>query len=150
MKPTRSHYFYAQNWPAWIWFTVVPLLPALLVAIALGTPPDFAAPGSEAKSYYTLIGITWLLGLCVAGLVGWFVLGTLYQARAEINGYPFHAGDRVEILVGANRGRVVRVVEVWDWRGNLRVDLGEFARPGARVHFHFAQVIRADDAGPRA
>ena len=118
------------------------------MASALGTPPDLSTLGAEAKSYLFLLGITWLLGLCVAGLVGWFILGTLYHYRAEFNGYPFRPGDHVEILVGANRGRVVQVVEVWDWRGNLRVDLGEFARPGARTYFHFAQVIRADDAEP--
>lgn len=59
-------------------------------------------------------------------------------------------GDRVELLVGANRGRVVRVVEVWDWRGDLRVDLGEFAKPRARTLFGFAQVIKRSDAEPPA
>jgi hypothetical protein len=147
VKPTRWHYFYAQNWPAWIWFTVVPLLPTLPMAYALGAPPGLSSFGTEAKNYLLLLGVTWFLGLCIAGLVGWFILGTLYQYRAELNGYPFQVGDRVEILVGANRGRVATVAEVWDWRGNLHVDLGEFGKPGAKTQFHFAQVIKLSNAG---
>lgn len=142
------HYFYAQNWPAWIWFTVVPLLCVLLMASALGTPPDISALGAEAKSYLLLLGITWLLGYCAAGLVGWFILGPIYHYRAELNGAPFQTGDRVQILVGQNRGRVVRVAEVRDWRGDLRVDLGELANRKGKTMFHFAQVIKVDDAEP--
>jgi len=39
---------------------------------------------------------------------------------------------------------------VWDWRGDLRVDLGEFAKPRARTLFGFAQVIKRSDAEPPA
>jgi hypothetical protein len=148
VKPTRLHYFYAQNWPAWIWFTAIPLLAVLLMAKALGTTPDLSALEVEAKSYLFLLGITWLLGFCVAGLVGWFILGPLYHYRAELNGYPFRPGDRVEILVRANRGRIVLVAEVRDWRGDLRVILPESASRKGKTMFHFAQVIKVNDAEP--
>jgi hypothetical protein len=148
MKPTRMHYFYAQNWPAWIWFTVAPLLCVLIMANALGTPPHLYALGVEAKSYLFLLGLAWLLGYLVAGLLGWFIFGPVYHYRAELNGAPFQPGDRVQILVGRDRGRVVRVAEVWDWRGDLRVDLGDLAGRKRRTIFGFAQVIRATDAEP--
>lgn len=115
------------------------------MAYALGTPPELSPFGGEAKNYLLLLGLTWFLGLCVAGLVGWVVLGTLYQYRAELNGYPFQVGDRVQILVGTNRGRIATVIEVWEWRGDLHVDLAEFARPRARTRFHFAQIVRVPD-----
>ena len=149
MAATRVHYFYAQNWPARIWIVAVPSLCVLLMAGALGSPPEIAGFQPEAKSYLFLLGIALLLGICVAALLGPFILGPLYHYRAELNGYPFQPGDRVEILVGANCGRVVRVVEEWAFRGGeLRVDLGEFAHPKARTSFHFTEVIRVDDAEP--
>ena len=122
MKPTRAQYFFARNWPARILVVIVPLLFAYLMARGLGPVPRLAGLGPEARSYLLLLGIALLLGLCVVALLAPFVLGPIYHYRAELNGAPFQAGDRVEILVGANRGQVARVVEVWDWRGNLRVE----------------------------
>jgi len=148
MKPTRVHYFYAQNWPARIWIVIIPSLCVVLMARALGTPPKIGGFQADARSYLILLAIAWLLGLCVAALLGTFILAPLYRYRAQLNGYPFQPGDRVEILVGASRGRVVHVVEVCDWRGSLRLDLGELASPRARTSFHFAQVIKATDAEP--
>ena len=84
--------------------------------------------------------------MCVAALLGPFILGPIYHYRGVLNGYPFQPGDRVQILVGANRDRIVQVVEVWDWRGDLRVNLGEFATPRARTFFQFTQVIKVTDA----
>jgi hypothetical protein len=148
MKPTRVHYFYAQNWPGWIWIVVFPVLSVALMAIGLGRPPEMVGLDADAKAYLVLLGIALVLGICVAALLGPFILGPLYHYRAEVNGYPYRPDDRVEILVGANRGRVVRVVEVWDWRGDLRVDLGEFAGSRARTFFGFAQVMKVSDAEP--
>lgn len=142
--PTRLHYFYAQNWPAWIWFTVAPLVPVLVVARALGTPPDLSAFGPEARSYLFLLGVTWLLGYLVSGLVGWFIFGPLYHYRAEVNGYPFRPGDRVEILVGPSRGRVVRVADVWEQRGEVRVEAPESAGGKKRTVYQFTQVIKVN------
>ena len=146
MKPTRVHYFYAQNWPAWIWIVIIPTLCVVLMARALGPPPEIAGFQAEAKNYLFLLGSALLLGICVAALLGPFILGPLSHYRAELNGYPFQPGDWVEILVGANCGHVVQVIEVRDWRGDLRVDLGEFARPKARTFFQFTQVVKATDA----
>jgi len=146
MKPTRIHYFYAQNWPAWIWFAVAPLLGVLIMASALGAPPDLTTLGAEAKIYFFLLGLAWILGYLAAGLLGWFLLGPIYHYRAELNGAPFQPGDRVQILVGRDRGRVVRVAEVRDWRGDLRVDLGELADLKGRAIFHFAQIIKVTNA----
>ncbi len=50
--------------------------------------------------------------------------------------------------LGKDRGRVARVAERRDWRGDLRVDLGESAPPKARTLFRFAQVIKTGDAEP--
>jgi hypothetical protein len=92
----------------------VPSLFVLLMAKPLAPAPEIAGFEGETKSYLFLVGIALLLGFCVVALVGPFILGPIYDYRAELNGVPFQAGDRVGILVGANRGHVARVVEVWD------------------------------------
>jgi transcription elongation factor len=86
--------------------------------------------------------------------VGTFVLGPIYFHRAQLNGAPFQPGDVVEILVGPNRGRVVRVLESWDWRGMVKVDLGAPAtskRRGifrCRYIFEETQLLKVADGEP--
>jgi hypothetical protein len=132
--PTRAQRFFARNWLPWIWIVSFLALAVLLMASALGPVPELAGFGPDAKAYLLLIGIALLLGYCVAALLGPFVLGPIYHWRAEVNGAPFQPGDRVEILVGANSGRVARGAEVWDWRGSLRVDFTE-PSPADKTHF---------------
>ena len=85
--------------------------------------------------------------LC-GGTAGPFILGPIYHYRAEQNGAPFHTGDRVEILVGANRGQVAQVAEVWEWRGDLRVDWGPSVARKGRTIFGLAQIIKVCDDEP--
>ncbi len=146
VKPTRVHYFFAQNWLARIWVVAIPSLSVLLMARGLGPAPEFAGFEAEAKNYLFLLGIALLLGLCVAALVGPFILGPIYHYRAELNGAPFQTGDRVEVLVGANSGRVARVAEVWEGRAHLRVDWDPAVARKSKTVFHFAQVIKVGDA----
>ena len=126
----------------------VPSLFVLLTARALGPAPEIAGFEADARSYLFLLGIALLLGFCAVALVGPFILGPIYHYRAELNGAPFQTGDRVEVLVGANRGHVARVAEVWEWRGDLRVDWGTSVARKSRTIFHLAQVIKVGDAEP--
>jgi hypothetical protein len=148
MKPTRAHYFFAQNWPTRIWIVSVPSLFVVLMARALGPVPEMAGFEAEARNYLFLLGIALLLGFCMVALTGPFILGPLYHYRAELNGAPFQMGDRVEVLVGANRGQVARVAEVWEWRGDLRVEWSSSVARKGRTIFHCAQVIKVRDAEP--
>jgi len=148
MKPTRAHYFFAQNWPVKIGIVLVPSLFVVLMARALDPAPEIAGFDAEARSYLFLLGIALLLGFCVVALMGPFILGPIYHYRAELNGAPFQTGDRVEVLVGANRGRVARVAEVWESRSDLRVDWNSSVARKGRTIFHFAQVIKVADAEP--
>ena len=125
MKPTRLHYFYAYKWPVWICIVVVPLLCVAFMARALGPPPALSPLESDARSYLLLLGIAWLLGWASCSLVGPFILGPIYFHRAQLNGAPFQVGDSVEILIGPDRGRVVRVLEPLDGRAMVKVDLGD-------------------------
>lgn len=146
MKPTRAQYFFARNWPVRILVVAVPLLFASLMARALGPVPTLAGLEPEARSYLLLLGVALLLGFCVVALIAPFILGPIYHYRAELNGAPFQTGDRVAVLVGANRGHVARVVEVWDWRGDLRVEWDASVSRRNRTIFGFAQVIKVAEA----
>ncbi len=79
-----------------------------------------------------LLGLAWLLGMAGGSLAGPFILGPIYFHRAKLNGAPFQEGDLVEILVGPNRGRAVRVRESLDGRGTVKVDFGEQASSNRR------------------
>ena len=127
---------------------VIPSLFVAFMAWALGPAPEIAGFEPEAKSYLFLLGIALLLGFCVVALTGPFILGPIYHYRAEQNGAPFHTGDRVEILVGANRGQVAQVAEVWEWRGDLRVDWGPSVARKGRTIFGLAQIIKVCDDEP--
>ena len=131
-----------------MFIVAVPTLFVFLMARALGPAPQIAGFGAEAKSYLLLLGLALLLGLCVVALTGPFILGPIYHHRAELNGAPFQAGDRVEILVGVNRGRVARVAEVWEWRGDLRVDWGSSEARARRTIFALTQIIKVRDDSP--
>lgn len=140
--PTRAQRFFAGNWLPRIWMAAFPALAALLMAGALGPAPELAGFGRDARAYLLLIGIALALGICVAALLGPFVLGPIYHWRAEVNGAPFQPGDRVEILVGANRGRVARVAEVWDWRGSLQVEFTEPVPRRDKTSFALTEVLK--------
>ena len=148
--PTRAHRFFAQNWLPRIWMAAFPALAALLMASALGPAPELAGFGRDAQAYLLLIGIALALGFCVAALLGPFVLGPIYHWRAEVNGAPFQPGDRVEILVGANRGRVARVAEVWDGRASLQVEFTEPVPRNDKSIFDLTQVLKVASADPPA
>jgi hypothetical protein len=131
---------------------VVPLLCVAIMASTLGSPPALSPLDSDAKSYLLLLGLAWFLGWAICSLAGPFILGPIYLHRAKLNGAPFAVGDMVEILVGPNRGRVLRVLEPLDGRGLVKVDLGEHAsRKGKSIFgtgnfFEEAQLIKVIDA----
>lgn len=137
MTPTKKQYFYAQNWPARIWFAIVPAL----LAITLGRRLDF--DWSLSLRSAGLAALLWALGWSVALLTGWFVLGPIYYGRGQLNGAPYKIGDRVHILVGEHRDRVLTVYEVWESRDQVRVDLGEDAKRATKDVYAYSEICRA-------
>ncbi len=122
------------------------------MASALGPPSSLSPLGSDGKSYLFLLGLAWLLGCAGGSLVGTFILGPIQFHRAQLNGAPYQPGDLVEILVGPNRGRIVRVQESLDGRGTVKVDLGEQTSPiGKSIfwsgeYFEETQLLKVGDA----
>jgi hypothetical protein len=74
-------------------------------------------------------------------LVGVFVLGPIYRARATVNGAPFHQGDIVQIINGRHRGTVAHVYSGWQG-GSVRVDLGAVAKESYQDVFAPTEILR--------
>ena len=150
MKPSRIHYFVAGDWPSKIWATVFPVGFACFAASScwqlLLSPTRWTDP-LFVLGYLVSFA---LLGYFVSILVGWPILGPLYYARSLKNGEPFHIGDKVQVLSGPHRDRIVRVVNVFDiadWAGGHRieVELGAAVKEDHRV-FRSTQVLRVESA----
>jgi hypothetical protein len=60
--------------------------------------------------------IGWIIGLCVV----WPMLGTL---AARLQGAPFNVGDQVWILTGQHKNTIATVDDVWEERGQVRLEL---------------------------
>jgi hypothetical protein len=146
MKPSRIHYFFAEEWPARLWLMTGPVLEGLFALRACH--PTLALLG-DWSSIPRWVGIS-VLGLLLAFfapiLLGWFVIAPLYYIRSVDNGEPFREGDLVHILVGHHRDRVVRVLETQDiapWAGahRVRVDLGTSVGKDGEDVFRSYQIL---------
>jgi hypothetical protein len=133
MTPTRAQIFYARNWPMRLWFSIVPVVLGTFLARTYGLKPGMLR---EPRGWGTA-ALCWLLGLLVSALTGWFILGPAYYARGITNGAPYQVGDTVRILVGRNRGQILRVAEVPEERDQVRVEGGDL--------YGYTQICRAQD-----
>jgi hypothetical protein len=147
VRPSRVHYFYADNWPQRLWGCA---------AVALSIVGWWHAGGWVAL----LNGTNWLLAIValvvfaalglIAGLVVFVPIGIpLYHERMLKNGGPFQPGDTVQILSRSHRGRVSRVYAEWQG-GTVRVELGDQAKETFKDIFHHSELLRVQDDPPQA
>jgi len=137
MKPAFHHYLLAHTAAFSI---TIGILGA--IGIMLYTLHEEGALMGE----WSVIGWILLAAIPVAGIgyvVGivfiWMILGGI---AARIQGWPFTNGDEVVILAGKNRGRVTRVYEVWEPRGQVRLELGDEARESITDVYCAVEVTR--------
>ncbi|MFP4052741.1 MAG: KOW motif-containing protein [Phycisphaerae bacterium] len=145
-KPTRTQRFFASDWPRKAWLVLLPS--ACVVAVLFLLPPQ-----SDALLNWRFV--LWLVlsvlaaaaaGFCAAILLGWILLGPVYAERERANGGPFEPGDRVQILAGPHRDKIVHVRE--KWQGNqVRVDLGERDDERFTEVFSPWQLLREQGSG---
>ncbi len=146
MKPTQMQYFFATRWLDQIWFTGIPLLCALAVIRICKPTPELLSDGRYLLQFLGIVLAALLIGFFSVFIIGWPILGPIAHYRSLINGAPFHKGDLVHILVGPHRDRVVRVYEVWESRGQARVELGEKERQEVRDVFSDLKICKEQDA----
>jgi hypothetical protein len=152
MKPTRAQYFFAKSWPLQILF-LLPFVgaPLFFAYVAAGLLAQVYQPLSDIWNLLQLVFfvmVALLLGVllalvagsCLAGIF-WPLLRPFYEARAIKNGAPFRVGDRVQILVGRHKGRVVTVYSAWK-DDSVRVELGENEKEKFDDIFGSLQLLR--------
>ena len=142
MKATRLQYFFATDWPV-RFYLMVPAFYGWWLVIAVSEPT--LATFRHADFALLFVACMILAPAFMAFLflpVAWFVLGPVYYWRAHLNGAPFAVGDRVSILHGPQRDRVVEVYEVWAHRRQVRVNLDLEAQQSVSDVFSFTQVCR--------
>jgi hypothetical protein len=135
-------YLFAKDWPLKVYFAVVAIL-GVWVAVVTCHP-------SVAMFRDWLYLLLFIVSIVVAPVLFCFlslpcacmVLGPLYYFRARLNGAPFRVGDRVRILVGPHRDRIVQVYDVWGERRQVRVDLDAQTEKDVTDVFSFTQICR--------
>ena len=83
-----------------------------------------------------IAGIGYIVGVAFI----WMLLGGI---AARIQGWPFEKGDEVVILTGQNRGRVTKIYEVWEPRGQVRLELGGEAKESFADVYCAVAITRA-------
>ncbi|MFQ5962438.1 MAG: hypothetical protein ACE5MG_13695 [Candidatus Methylomirabilales bacterium] len=145
MKPSRMQYFLARDWPVNVLLGMLTILIPAAAIVSLGSPePSLFTQGSYLIWFVLIVFVLMALlaGFLCALIIAWPIVGIISGLQAELNGAPFHVGDRVRILVGPHRDRVVEVYEVWDERRQVRVELGEVERNQVEDVFSFGSVCR--------
>lgn len=138
MKPAFHHYLLAHT----ATFSII-----IGVVGAIGLVIRFLADEGALVGEWPVVG--WiLLAMIPAAALGYvvgsaFIWNILAQIAARIQGWPFAEGDEVVILSGPNKDRVARIYEVWEPRGQVRLDLGEEARIAVKDVYCAVAVTRS-------
>src|SRR5262245_2694457 len=109
-------YIFAKDWPMKAYFALAASL-GISIVVAVCQP-------STAMFRDWQFALLFLVSIIVAPVLAFFLslpcafmfLGPVYFLRAKLNGAPFQVGDRVRILVGPHRDRVVQIYDVWTER----------------------------------
>jgi len=144
LKPIR--YFYARDWPLKGYFGAWAI--AGVVWVVSECQPSRAMFGDWASCalFFTALLLAPVFFAFVAILPGFIVFVPLYYFGDRLAGAPFRVGDRVRILVGPHRNRVVEIYDVWDSRRQIRVRLDAESETKVRDVFSFTQVCRENAA----
>lgn len=147
---TLRQKFFAENYPLKLW-------------LRTGVMGGIFWAVKECEPSLEMLGsIGGVLGFLVAiplgALIGFFVssffasiafpLRVIYDIQERCNGKPFAVGDRVRILTGKHREKLVTVYEIWKERSQLRVELGLQEAEAFEDVFSFVEVCREANTAP--
>ena len=133
---------FARDWPTKAFFGLAALFGLWAAVSACQPSAAMFRDWQFVLLFVVSIIVAPVLACFLSLLVGFFFLGPIYHWRATLNGAPFHVGDRVRILVGPHRDRVVQVYAVWIERSQVCVELDELSKTEAKDVFSFTQVCR--------
>ena len=87
-----------------------------------------------------------LIGLIFGVIVIWQII--LSRPAAKIQGWPFKVGDEVVILTGRHKNTTTKIYEIWEERGQVRVDLGEELKKEVKDVFCAVEVCKKRNTEP--
>lgn len=144
MKPAFHHYLLAHTATFSIIVGVVGALGLLLFTLH----EEGALMGQWPLVGWIMLAAIPVAGIgCIVGMV--FIWMMLSGIAAWIQGWPFSEGDEVVILAGKNRGRVAKVYEVWEPRGQVRLELGDAAKKSVTDVYCAVAVTRTNTHNKR-
>jgi hypothetical protein len=143
MKPSFMQLFFAQHWPAKFWLAVVAVVSVFLAGQACEPSLSSLRDWHFLILFAVVLVLAPIFACCTSVILIGIILGPIYRLRGRMNGAPFQVGDKVQILVGPNRGRVVPVDAVWKERGQVCLELGGPREKGVQFAFSYFQVYRA-------
>jgi hypothetical protein len=146
MTPTRRQVFWARRRPWALWFLVVPVLVALVVLSEHGISARMLARWPDCVWAVATAVIGWILGVLLAMITGWVVVGSAQHAQVIANGGPFLVGDTVQIVTGRFAGRVGRVYATGAYE-MVYVDVGTEAKERHEDVFAQVSLLRVDVPG---
>ena len=80
------------------------------------------------------------IGYIIGMIFIWMMLGGV---AARIQGWPFKVGEELVILAGKEKGRMAKVYDVWEPRGQVRLELGDAAKDSFKDVYCAVAVTRA-------
>jgi len=146
MKLMPIRYIYARDWPlkgyfgAWAVFGIVMVIHECQPSRAMFGDWAFCA------LFIAALVVAPVFFAFASILVSFVFFVPIYYLGDRLAGAPFRAGDRVRILVGPHRNRVVEIYDVWDSRRQIRVRLDAESETKVRDVFSFTQVCRENAA----
>jgi hypothetical protein len=127
MMPTKSQYFFAENWPFRICLGVVLLLSVAGTLWACEPGIEMLSDWQAVRLLGWAVVLAVLLGWCSAMLIGWLVLGPVHYDRAVKNGAPFQIGigsgyypSHTVVVFRACMRYGKRVKYAWNWERRKR------------------------------
>ena len=140
MKPAMHHYLLAHTATISIVIGIVGALGIMLFALHEegALIAEWPVVGWILLAAIPIAGIGYILGIVFI----WTILGGI---AARIQGWPFSNGDKVIILAGKHKGTVTTVYEVWEPRGQVRLELGSAAKDAVTDVLFAVAVTRTNN-----
>jgi hypothetical protein len=141
MKPSLFNYCLAHGF-------LITTCGAVLIAAILLTRQYFIAGVFSLEAKYIILSCLIYIPACLLGFIlgvfpTWAIVGNIV---GSIQGAPFYIGDTVCILTGKHKGKITTVYEVWEFRGQVKVDLGPEEKNKVTDVFCNVAVFKIEEA----
>jgi hypothetical protein len=137
MKPSFIHYLLAHT--AGI-SAGIGALGGVALLLQILRDADALIPDTATIMWSIIAGVPmaamgWVFGMAFL----WKILAPL---AARVQGWPFQVGDEVCVLSGKDINRITRIYEIWNERGQVRLELGDEAKIAVEDVFCIVAVCR--------